>query len=341
MISQGWSRVLAVGVGVALAISVLVTAFAWPAANIAPRHVPIGVAGSAEFALQVEQKLDQVQPDAFDVTPYADPARARSAIESREVYGAIVAGQPPTVLTAPAASPAVAQILDTLGAQLGRGSAAAPPATGTQVVALPGADPRGIGFSAGSLPMVLGALISGIVASLIFSSFAQRLTALALAAVLAGLGAATVLGPWLGILPGGYLITAGALALGIFAGGAAIVGFVSLLGPPGIGVGSVLLMVLGNPFSGVTSAPELLPTGWGEFGQWLPPGALGDLLRSVSYFDGAGAGKPLAVLAGWAVLGVVLAIIGTARRASVADHENAHEHGVPARSILATASESP
>ncbi|KAA0024931.1 ABC transporter permease [Antrihabitans cavernicola] len=318
-------------------------AFAWPAANIAPRHVPIGVAGSAEFVGQVTQKLDQVQPDAFDVTSYADPGQARSAIENREVYGAIVAGQPPTVLTAPAGSTAVAQILDTLGSQLGRAHGVAGPApTSTQVVALPAGDPRGIGFSAGSLPMVLGALLTGVVATLIFSTIAQRLTTLTLAAVVAGLGAAAVLGPWLGILPGGFAITAGALALGIFAGGATIVGFSSLLGQPGIGVGAALLMVLGNPFSGVTSAPELLPTGWGELGQWLPPGALGSLLRSVSYFDGEGSGKPLAILAGWAVLGVGLAVIGAARRARVVDdHPNAHEQGVPARTILADASVRP
>jgi hypothetical protein len=60
----------------------------------------------------------------------------------------------------------------------------------------------------------------------------------------------------------------------------------------------VLLMVLaGNPLSGLSSAPELLPQPAGALGQLLPPGAGGSLLRSTAFFDGAAATGPLAVLA--------------------------------------------
>ena len=72
-------------------------------------------------------------------------------------------------------------------------------------------------------------------------------------------------------------------------------------------------MLVGNPFSGMTSAPELLPTGWSTLGQLLPPGATGTLLRSVAFFDGAGGTRALWILVGWVVLGLALAVLGSRR----------------------------
>ena len=60
---------------------------------------------------------------------------------------------------------------------------------------------------------------------------------------------------------------------------APVAGLAGRLGPPGIGIGAVLMMVVANPWSGVTSAPELLPEPAGVIGQWLPPGAAGSALR--------------------------------------------------------------
>ena len=40
------------------------------------------------------------------------------------------------------------------------------------------------------------------------------------------------------------------------------------------------MVLVGNPFSGVGSAPELLPQPVGGIGQLMPPGAGGNLLRS-------------------------------------------------------------
>jgi hypothetical protein len=57
---------------------------------------------------------------------------------------------------------------------------------------------------------------------------------------------------------------------------------------------------------------ELLPQPWGSVGQWLPVGAGGSLLRSTAFFDGAGSAGPLWVLAGYALAGLVLALVGRA-----------------------------
>ncbi|HTI74072.1 MAG TPA: ABC transporter permease, partial [Mycobacterium sp.] len=65
---------------------------------------------------------------------------------------------------------------------------------------------------------------------------------------------------------------------------------------------------------GLTSAPEMLPTGWGTLGQWLPQGATATLLRSTAYFDGAGAATAIAVLICWAIAGVALIMLAAVRQ---------------------------
>ena len=51
----------------------------------------------------------------------------------------------------------------------------------------------------------------------------------------------------------------------------------------------------------------------GAFGQILPPGAAGTLVRSVAYFDGAGGLTAGLTLAAWVAIGVVLHEVGTRR----------------------------
>ena len=70
------------------------------------------------------------------------------------------------------------------------------------------------------------------------------------------------------------------------------------------------MVLIGNPFSAVATAPELLPRPAGGLGQLLPPGAGANLLRSTGYFDGAAAGSHIAVLGAWTLAG--LALLGLA-----------------------------
>jgi hypothetical protein len=62
--------------------------------------------------------------------------------------------------------------------------------------------------------------------------------------------------------------------------------------------------------SGISSAPELLPRPVGQLGQWLPPGAGANLLRSTAYFNGNGASGHVAVLAAWSLLGLGAVVVG-------------------------------
>ncbi|MDX6761139.1 ABC transporter permease, partial [Streptomyces sp. F8] len=83
-------RVLAVMLMVPLLAALALWAFAWPATRMAPRDLPLGVAGPAAAAAPLEQRLTS-RAGAFEIHRYADEAAARTAVQNREVYGAVVA----------------------------------------------------------------------------------------------------------------------------------------------------------------------------------------------------------------------------------------------------------
>jgi hypothetical protein len=315
--ATGWGRVAAVALLLSAGLSVLLTAFAWPAARSAVHGVPLAVAGPAPAAAQVRDELARQRPGAFDVRMLADESAAVRAIRDREVYGAIVIGASgPTVLTASAASPAVAQGLAQLAQALsvapaGQGGGAATPVR--DVVAAPADDPRGAGLAAGALPLVIGGIVAAGALTQVVRGAVRRLTAAIGVAVVGGLAMTAILHSWIGALAGDFVTEWGVVALSFAAISITLLGLEWLLGPPGLGLGAATMLLLGNPFSGITSAPEMLPDGWGTLGRLLPPGATGTSLRSVAFFDGAGAGGPLLVLACWLAAGLAMCAVGAAR----------------------------
>ncbi len=154
-----------------------------------------------------------------------------------------------------------------------------------------------------------------------------RLAGAAGVAVASGLALTAILQFWLGSLDGSYWVNASVVALATAATSVFVLGLEQWLGRAGLALGAGLMMLLGNPLSGLTSAPELLPSGWGALGQLMPPGAGGTALRSVAFFDGSGSGRALLVLGAWLVVGLVLCLLpprrserlaGPAREAAVA-----------------------
>ena len=166
-------------------------------------------------------------------------------------------------------------------------------------------------------------MAAGAALVLLVPRFRDRMIGAVVVAVGAGLAFTALLQFWIGAVDGPYWRMAGVFALGIGAVAVVVLGLESLLGRPGLALGAALMIVLGNPLSGLTGAPELLPSGWGTLGQLLPPGATGTLLRDVAFFDGAAAGRPLAVLACWLVAGLALAAVAglRSRRTPVAPAE--------------------
>ena len=311
-----WSKVAAAVGLLTVIVSVLLTAFAWPSVRSSVHDVPIAVVGPAAATAQVTGALEQRMPGAFDVVPAGSTADAERLIRDREVYGAIdLSSGSPQVLTATAASATVAQTLQGVGTALAQAQAqgGAPAVAIRDIVALPADDPRGAGLAAGALPLVMGGLFAAVLLTNLLKGAARRITGALAFAVTAGFALTAILQFWFGSLEGSYLANAGVIALSIGAISMTLLGLESLLGYVGFGLGGVLMMLVGNPFSGSASAPEMLP-GWsGVLGQWLPPGAGNQLLRSTAFFDGHGAAHSVIVLSSWLVLGVVLCGLGALR----------------------------
>src|SRR3954470_15255682 len=114
-----WPRVAALGVALSVLVGVIVLAFAWPGVTADPKNVPLGAVGPDAAVSSLRTALDHQADGVFKVTVEHDRAAAVTAIEHRKIYGAVVLGDRPEVLTASAASPLVAQQLGTLASALG------------------------------------------------------------------------------------------------------------------------------------------------------------------------------------------------------------------------------
>jgi hypothetical protein len=268
--------------------AVLVLLFVAPARDPQPHRLPVGVVGSAPAP----------RGDTFEVHRYSDADAARAAIREREVYGAVAPAER-RVLVASAASPVVAQAV----AELGRGMQV------EDVVPIAAGDPRGAALNGLFLPLMIATFP---LAMLLGRLRLPRWRALAVVAgfsALSGL-ALTALLRAMDALPGPYLAVAGVAALAVAAVALTAAGLFRVLGPAGLALAAVLFVVVGNPGSGNATAPELLPGFWRVAGQLLPPGAGGQALRDVAYFDGHALLAPALVLAAWALLGATLVLAG-------------------------------
>jgi hypothetical protein len=141
-----------------------------------------------------------------------------------------------------------------------------------------------------------------------------RLAAMVVFAGVAGTGIAWLLRYVFGSIDQNFWGVAGGLTLGVLGGGLFMLGLGSVFGRVGLITGALISLLLGNPLSGLNSAPEMLPAGWGEFGQWLAQGANATLLRSTAFFSGAGGGGAVVVLTCWAAAGLLLVGIAGLRR---------------------------
>jgi hypothetical protein len=330
-----WRRLIVVSVVLPLIGVLVVLAFAWPAARIGPRELPVGVAGASPAAQQAVAGLTRSQPAGFSIRRYAGQAPARSAIEHRDIYGAFVISPGRiTVLEASAASPAVAELLSAAGQQLAshpamHAAATAQPRPTIQVktidvVATSASDPRGLVLGAAPLPLTIVGVLMAAAIMLVarFRPAWRQLVALAVVCAVAGLGAYLIVQGFLGALPGEHAATWASLSLTLLAVSAPTAGLIALIGPAGLAVGAALMIIAGNAFSAATSAPQLLPAAAGHIGQWLPAGAGGNLLRSTAYFNGNGAAGHLSVLIIWSVLGLAAVFAGQRLRVAAGPARN-------------------
>ena len=295
-------------------LGVLVAVFALVSSNVAanhspkPHNLPVGIVGTPAVAGLAGAELARAAPSAFAVHAYRSLTAAATGVRHRSVYGAFQPVPAPVLLVASAASPPVAALLRrTFASVAGRSGRAL---AVHDLVPLPASDSSG----ATSFSAVLSLILAGLVgASLLYALARNRpdavrvLVAVALG-VAAGLVTALVTNILIGAYPGHFFAVWGVATLFVFAIGLPIAAFQRIFGIAGTAIGRIQFLVIGNPASGGSSAPELLPGFWRTLGQILPPGAAVSSLRDVVYFNGHGSSHALIVLAGWAVLGGAVAM---------------------------------
>ena len=185
-----WPKVLITALMSAVAISIIVLAFSWPTVTSEPKSIPLMIAGPEQQVEMVQDQLEDAQPDLFDITTGDDRDAAVEAIEHRDVYGAIVIGQPVEVLSASANNAATGQILHRVGEQLGQQTGM--PVTQTDLIPFSENDPNGAGLGVLSFPMVMGGLAGGIVIGLQVIGGGRKIVAVLLYGVLAGFAVTAV-----------------------------------------------------------------------------------------------------------------------------------------------------
>ncbi|GAA2563108.1 hypothetical protein HD598_000406 [Neomicrococcus aestuarii] len=332
-----WVHVARTALIAAAVVCIVLLAFAWPSVTSKVQHLPVGAVGSAEQIAQIEA-LDT--NDALELHTVASREEAVSLIQERDLYGTIILGDSPEVLTASASAPAAAATLTQIGtglrlslqgaalaqmeAALKASAAGSTLETGsipsdvaqatnvtiTDVVPLAETESRGAGLAVSGLPLATGGMEGGAMISLFVSGTWRRLAAIAGYGILAGLGIAGILQGWFHILQGDFIANAAAITFGTVATAATIVGLNSLIGRLGILVGAIITIFVGNPLSSLQQPLEFLPGLWGSVGQYLVPGANGTLVRDLSYFPAADTSFSLWVPTAWTLLGAILMMVG-------------------------------
>lgn len=302
-----WAHVAGVSVALTAFLALLLAAFAWPASQTGLHDASLAVAGPPQAVEQVRRALAQQQPGVFDVSAARDAARAQALVRDRDVDAALILGRDgPSVVVATQGGPALAQALTQVGDALA-GQHGVPV---TDVAPAAPDDPRGAALSSGALPLVLVGAAGGAVLALRVRGPARAVAGALLFALLAGPTAVAVLHGWLGALTGGWLVESAVVSLGLAAIALAVIGVEAVAGHVGLVLAELTVVAVGNPLSAASSAPGMLPDGWRQLGQALPPGALVSAVRSVSGLDGAGAVAPVAGLVSWLLAGLLLAAVG-------------------------------
>ena len=274
----------------------------------APNHMPIAIAGAPAVAGSFAQTLESADPDAVDIRTVASPAEARRQVVDREVSGAVVIENGKATLYT-AGSAGASQATSVTGLLAPQIMAAGLDLQAEDLAPLPTNDRSGLG----AMFMTTALIMAGYLPfSLTLSNSPELLRKRRAVPLLAGWAALVsvlvwgVTGPLLGVVQGHAWAVLGICWLGVFAVGAVQLLFTRLLGPMAIIVAMLLLMVLGVPASNMGMSIYTMPSFYAFLHSFLPTPALGEALRSVMYFDGAGVAPYLVVLAIGAVVALLL-----------------------------------
>jgi hypothetical protein len=309
---------LAVGLGVVLFIqAAFVLSYVGALHDPKPHHVRFGVVGTSPLTAAVGKAF------SLRIRRFATEAAARSAIEHREIDGALVAGAAKSrLLVVPAAGAAGAVALTNTFSVAA--TALRQPIEPVVLHSLPPGDANGTVSFFAVMALVLGGYLSSTIATVFTGTATRRgrLAALALVAAAGALLTDVFVGPVLDALPTSkFFVLWGLFAFVMLAVAYATSALQTVLGAAGTIVVVVLFVVFGAPASGGSLPSPYLPTFWRTFGPYFPAGAGTTAVRNTVYFDGNGIARALLVLAAYLVVGAAVMVTARRRRARIADAE--------------------
>jgi hypothetical protein len=286
-----------------------------PLAVVAPSGAPPGVAGQAVAG------LNRLPAHPLKARTAPTAAAGRALLDNRTVYGVLLLGpaKTDTLQIATAAGASISAAVTKVITQADRAQG--------RIVIVDDVIPAGPGDANGlsAFYLVVGWMVGGYLVSAILAIAKGsrpvnlrralfRLAALALYAIVSGLGGAIIAETILSALRGHFFALWGFGALVVFAVGAFTMALQVLFDLVGLGIAILLFVVLGNPSAGGPYPSYLLPTFWAAIGRWLPPGAGTDAVRTIVYFPAASLAHSLAVLGAYALVGIAVTMLAAAIR---------------------------
>lgn len=275
-----------------------------------PHHMPVGVVAPAAQVARLDARVAAHAPGALALRPYPSAAAAATAIEHRAIDGAIVLGPARAHLLV--ASAAGAQTVATMQRAFTPASLRMPVVT-EDLAPLPASDRAGLGPFFFVLTLLIPSVLIGVALTVVVKDMpvTDRLIGAATFAVALAAIDALLSNVAFGALGGGFLQLVGVGALISFAASSVTVGLGRLLGPLGVAVAVLGLLIVGVPASGAAVGPAFLPGFYAALHPILPMGQGLDAVRNAVYFSGHATADKLWLLGGWALLGIVLSTIGT------------------------------
>ncbi|WP_218013645.1 hypothetical protein [Georgenia sp. 311] len=313
-----WAKMLGLTAGLGIVLVLLLAVFIMPALKSGPTDLPLGVVATDATATSIEETLTASAPGSFDLERFDSADALTEAVRGREVAGGfVVDGAGVEAVVASAGSTAISSTISATAEMLAAASSTG--TTVTDVVPLPDTDPTGIGIGGLAFPLVFGGIVPAVAFRTIFPrNNGWKLAGILTFSVVGGLVVATVLRFVFGSIDTSFWPVTGAMALGIASLAMPLAGLQEALGSKGFTLSAMVMMFLGNPLAGIATTSAWLPPVLGTFGQLLPPGAAGTLVRSAAYFDGAGGLTAALTLVTWFVLGLVVHTVGVRRKARAA-----------------------
>jgi hypothetical protein len=279
--------------------------------DLKPHDIPVGLVGPAVATQRISTALGSAAPGAFAFTGYASEDSARAALDSRSVDAVLVLSPPaPRLIVAGAAGDGVTGVITAVFTNAFKAQGATVAVETVHPFAA--GDPHGLILFFVVLAVIVSTFISQAVSGLGGNTIGlpPRLGVLALYPVLAALAAMGTASWITGGYASGFWTATGLVALASAAVGAVVAGSGRLLGAAGVALAGLVVILLDLVASGGPAGSQLLPDFYRWLAPWMPAGQLYNGLTGALYFDGAAIDRPILVLAGWLLGGLVLLMLG-------------------------------